>query len=222
MVKHADQFSVGGAARRRRFQDVVALVRIERAVLAAEDRLIINRHRRAAAHVVGQIGRTAEVRVPRIARQRIGFVKKPGRGQVKIVAGEELRFRRSRGDHRLGNLSAGANGAGECEDGGETRGAHRVTHPCAPKRSARRRASLRRRSSGVLLFIDFVFCGSVAAIAVVRDRRRRAAARQRPPGGVRHAASFSSRSASCRSSWSMRFLTSGKYRNSTDAFRHSR
>src|SRR5581483_3537995 len=55
----------GDAARRRRLQRVVALIRVELPELVAEHGLVVDSDRAASDDVVGEVDRTAEMRFPR-------------------------------------------------------------------------------------------------------------------------------------------------------------
>ena len=118
--------NLGGAAARRRegLERVVALIRIERAVLAAEHRLEIDEDSRPSAHVVDEVEGSAEVRVPgeSLVRDSLRADRRGqqrGRRQMKIVTGEELGRRRPGTDDRL--LRRGASGDDERQAGGEDR-----------------------------------------------------------------------------------------------------
>src|SRR5205814_4043965 len=64
MMQDADELGAGDSRRSRRHQRVVALVRIERAELLSEHRLIIDEEDGAAVDVIDQIEITAEMCVP--------------------------------------------------------------------------------------------------------------------------------------------------------------
>src|ERR1700685_3729700 len=86
-MEHTDDFGISQPIRRRRLQYVVALVGIEGTELIAEHRLVVGDDGGAADDVVEQIELAAEMRVP--VEPRV-VAAQPRRGEVKIVAGEEL------------------------------------------------------------------------------------------------------------------------------------
>ena len=130
-----------------RFEDVVALVRIERPVLVAHHRLVVDGHGRAAAHIVDEVERPAEMRVPRKALVDEFLVRgqrpdQPVDGQVKVVAREE--FRRCR---RRTRRSAAAG-----RPPGDARGGEAATGAARPRRSE---SAVGRRSACSELLLEF-------------------------------------------------------------------
>jgi hypothetical protein len=106
VVEHSRRFDRGDAARRRAFEGVVPLVRIECAEFTAEDRLVVRDERRPPEAVINDVELTPEVRVPDVAPL---FSEEVFHADVEIEPRQEFDRRRG-GRRRLRVRRPGAQG----------------------------------------------------------------------------------------------------------------
>ena len=184
VMKHAGRFQGADSRGGGPLERVVALVGIERAEFAAEDRLVVRDERRAPAPVVDDVELPAEVRVPHEARI---FADEMLHADVKVEARQELDA------GRLAGLAPGV-----CAYAGATPAAASASTTRTPRftesglRARRRRAvraarrasssSIRRFNSGRRLKMTDAFRHSRLSIAGIagHHRARRRASSSRP------------------------------------------